>query len=296
MNDSNISCFLSLARTKDLNLTAEKLYSTPRSILRNVQKVEDDLGIRLFHDDYQDIRLTKAGEKFYSLFSALEQDLVAAKYYFSKNTAEKTLCIGWCDWTGRPEWILDAIKSFIAKHPEIQVCTRLSSSQKMLDFIDEGSVDVAIMSKYSARGIRQFSIDIPLCELPLYLIIGECSRFEYFEMSSPQMLAVPHFSVAAWETSDSMVSQCIDSVYMRLGLGPRLTYVLPNWTTVYTEVHMGNGVTISPRNEHLQKYSGFIYKDIPISATLAAVRLQKNKNPAISLFTDHLLSCKEACE
>ena len=103
MNDTNVSYFLSLARTKDLALTAEKFYSTPQSVLRNIRKIESELQVQLFHEDTSSIHLTHAGEEFLRLFSSLEQDLTAAKYFFSNDRSGSRLCVGWCDWSGCPD-------------------------------------------------------------------------------------------------------------------------------------------------------------------------------------------------
>lgn len=288
MNDTNVSYFLSLARTKDLALTAEKFYSTPQSVLRNIRKIESELQVQLFHEDTSSIHLTHAGEEFLRLFSSLEQDLTAAKYSFSNDRSGSRLCVGWCDWSGCPDWITDAIKEYALLHPEIEIDARLTTSRNLISMIDDGSVDVAIASRFLTRGLEHFFDCTPLCELPLYLLVDKDSLFTSFDLSSPQTMAIPFFTVPVWEADDDMVIQRVNDELMRLGRRPKLVVVLPNWSSAYTEVHFGNGIAVSPKCKPLSDLDFFLFKPLERSTTLCAIHSQGNKNPAAAPFLEFL--------
>lgn len=288
MNDSNLSYFLSLAHTKDLALTAEKLYSTPQSVLRNIHKIENELHVRLFHEDTSSIRLTRAGEEFLDLFSKLEQDLASAKYLFSNHDRGNRLCIGWCDWPGCPAWVTRAIKAFSELHPDIELDARLTTARNMAGLIDDGSVDIAIASRYLTKGLERFFVCQPLCELPLFLLTDAQGPFRCFDFHNTQTLSVPFFTVPVWENSDDMVIQRVNTELIRLGQKPRQVIVLPNWSSVYTEVHFGNGISVSPQCSPISDLDCFLLKPLSRSTTLCAIHSQGNINPAVELFLSFL--------
>ena len=61
MNFLNIEYFLVAAKELNFSKAAEKLYISPQSLSTHIAKLENELGVDLFHRDHP-MRLTYAGE------------------------------------------------------------------------------------------------------------------------------------------------------------------------------------------------------------------------------------------
>ena len=65
INNINFSSFIRVAEAGSFNKAAEELYITSTALIKQINLLESDLGIRLFERTHRGITLTKAGESLY---------------------------------------------------------------------------------------------------------------------------------------------------------------------------------------------------------------------------------------
>ncbi len=65
INNINFTSFMKVAEAGSFNKAAEELFITSTALIKQINILEDDLGVRLFERTHRGLKLTKAGESFY---------------------------------------------------------------------------------------------------------------------------------------------------------------------------------------------------------------------------------------
>ena len=65
INNINFTSFMKVAEAGSFNKAAEELFITSTALIKQINILKDDLGVRLFERTHRGLRLTKAGESFY---------------------------------------------------------------------------------------------------------------------------------------------------------------------------------------------------------------------------------------
>jgi len=84
MNELDITCFLSVARTGSYELTMEELSITPYILEAKIQRLEEELGCELFYKNYHKIRLTVAGRYYYDFFQTWKESLELLRVFLER--------------------------------------------------------------------------------------------------------------------------------------------------------------------------------------------------------------------
>ncbi|PRD55092.1 LysR substrate-binding domain-containing protein [Phyllobacterium myrsinacearum] len=134
-----LRAFEAAGRHGRMTLAADELNVTHSAISRQVQHLEDVLGVPLFEGPKNALRLTDAGTRLLSgLVPAFDQIDLAVRLV--ADTEDGPLDVS-CPGTFTMRWLIPRLYRFQAAHPDIDV--RLTSSSKAVDFSRDG-FDVAI--------------------------------------------------------------------------------------------------------------------------------------------------------
>ena len=98
MNTQELKCFLRVAERMNFTRAAEELYLTPPTVTHHIQKLESELGVRLFQRDSKSVHLTLEGEAFYQDAREIMMNVEAAFSHLndlrsSKHTLLRIGCI-----------------------------------------------------------------------------------------------------------------------------------------------------------------------------------------------------------
>ena len=270
----NIGCFVSLASTRNLAVTAAQLNVSKASILQNIKRLEEYLNLTLFITTSPDIRLTDAGKKFVEFFSTVGEEISNARSSLSRAKDGPELSVGWSEYTGCPDWVKRAIAQYRSENPEINFLAYQASPQRLLSMLSSRKVDIAISSRYLMRRFQGSFRTTALQELPMHLVVAIGSV--YADMSAREIFALdtPFFASYAWEKDEADVIRRVEFECLRQGHRPCQTRVLPNQDSVYIMVRLGNGFTISPLNEKLRASGLFLCKELSHRVTLCMISIQ----------------------
>ncbi len=134
-----LRAFEAAGRHGRMTLAAQELNVTHSAISRQVQHLENSLGVALFEGPKNALRLTEAGMRLLSgVGSAFDQIDLTVRLV--ADTEDGSLDVS-CPGTFAIRWLIPRLHRFHAAHPGIEV--RLTSSAKPVDFARDG-VDVAI--------------------------------------------------------------------------------------------------------------------------------------------------------
>lgn len=164
-NLQGLLSFVESARAGGLSAAARKLDLTPAAVSKNVLRLEEDLGVRLFNRSTRHLRLTTEGEAFFlraeSVLRALDEAVAEVSHAAGSPAGRVRISVGAS--FGR-RWVMPALPALLAAHPRLQIEVDLEN--RPVDLVAEG-FDIAIRGGF----IRDSSlIARRICALPVVLV------------------------------------------------------------------------------------------------------------------------------
>ncbi|MEQ8964809.1 MAG: LysR substrate-binding domain-containing protein [Azospirillaceae bacterium] len=136
----HLRCFVAVGRRMSITLAAEDLCLTQSAVSRQVQGLEDALGVALLTRGYRSIAFTPEGERLFAIadpaVQQLQDGMVAITAARERRPVTITASIG-----VTALWLLPRLGSFQRRHPDIDI--RLAANNKLLDLRTDAA-DLAI--------------------------------------------------------------------------------------------------------------------------------------------------------
>jgi DNA-binding transcriptional LysR family regulator len=132
--------FEAAARRLSFTLAAEELFVTQSAVSRQVQALEEFLGVKLFERRHKALALTEAGQAYYRAAAAALAELRAATLRLRESARGHVLTVT-STVSFASIWLVPRLGRFRQAHPGIDV--RISATHLVLDMAREG-IDVAI--------------------------------------------------------------------------------------------------------------------------------------------------------
>lgn len=244
MNDIEISCFLSVARTGSFTVSARELSSTQQAVSRNIQALENELGFPLLNRGGSSVSLTWAGHRFIqwrvehdAQLSALER----RSRRMSQQGADE-LYVAWNDWTGCPKGMDEDIRGFRQAYPNVRLHTRQGSTEEVAEMLTNGHADIAVLPEYSTHSLKGLIVSPSSLRRPLFVLSRDMETLPSMEtLSNRRFLAA-----AMGEDSEEAARRRVHMFCAELGFIPRLLEILPNVRSTFTELLCGNCYTVAP--------------------------------------------------
>ncbi|MCK8516162.1 LysR family transcriptional regulator [Methylonatrum kenyense] len=135
--------FIRCVEDGSFSAAARSLAMTPSAISKQIRRLEDRLGARLFNRTTRQINVTEVGRNFYERCSRIMADIEAAEESVSSLQDRVHGMLRVCATVAfaRGE-VLPRIQEFLGRYPEIRL--ELELTDRAVDLVDEG-VDCAIM-------------------------------------------------------------------------------------------------------------------------------------------------------
>jgi len=171
MNIEHLRLFVRIATTHNISMAGQALGLSPAVASTHINKLEENLGIRLIHRTTRRVSLTPEGEAFLPHAEDVLASVEAARASVGAGSSSPrgTLRIAAPASFGRMH-LLPALSDFFIKYPELRVDLKLSDT--IIDLV-EGGFDIAIRNsalKDSSLIARKLSPDNRiLCASPAYL-------------------------------------------------------------------------------------------------------------------------------
>ncbi len=162
-----------VARVADagsFSAAARQLNVAPSSVSRQINELEGDLGVRLFHRTTRKLSLTEAGQIYYERAARIIMDVDEARLAISELGSPTGILRVTCPTGIGRELVVSAIPAFLDRYPGIRIV--LSMTDYLVDIV-ESEIDVAIRtgrlqdSSLKARKIGESRRVV--CASPQYL-------------------------------------------------------------------------------------------------------------------------------
>ncbi|WP_422022543.1 LysR family transcriptional regulator [Roseibium sp.] len=137
--------FVAVAETLNFTRAAEQCGVSQPSLTKAIKKLEDEFGGPLFRREGRRTHLTELGR---AILPRLEQALALTEFAQKdaldfQNLRNSTLTLG-CMCTIAPESLMSLIDFFQREAPELKLCLREGSGQKVVDMLQDGEIDIAL--------------------------------------------------------------------------------------------------------------------------------------------------------
>ena len=147
-NLSSYRIFYAVANTGNISKAAKALYISQPAISKSIQKLEENVGVRLFDRSSRGVTLTAEGELLYSHVKSAFEALALGEDKLRRSIelgvghltigVSSTLC---------KYILLPYLKDFIKKYPHINISISCHSTNHTLKLLEEGKLDVGLIGK-----------------------------------------------------------------------------------------------------------------------------------------------------
>ncbi len=289
MNDLNLICFLFLARTKNLSITANELSLSENTVLRNIEKLEKEFSSLLFQKDIGQVKLTVAGEYYYDVFRKFESKLRTMLVNANNPKNKEVLHIVWSSWIGCPDWLEDTINRYADLNPDLEIRLINDSINDIPGLFERREVDVVFSSMYMSRYLVSQHHTLRLEERPIYLAMSEHHLLSGEKRVSPQFSSFPNLTVPIGEESPEDTEKRVNEFHVPLGYLPKHIVSYDNWNSVYIDVALGNGICVTPENEMLKNNENIRLIPTGRTVTFAVSWMNSTTCRHTRLFIDFIL-------
>lgn len=165
--------FEAAARHMSFMKAAEELYVTPGAVGQSIHKLEDWLGVKLFHREVRKISLTEAGAAYFGRISTA-LGLISHASSVLKQRRHNEVRVSMPPSFAR-KWFVPRMPRFMDLHPEISL--HIDASAALVDF-DNESIDIAIRH-FKAQESNRLDVELLfLDELRVYCSPRYCEKLQ----------------------------------------------------------------------------------------------------------------------
>ncbi len=150
MNTTQLECFMTVANYLNFSRAAEQLKITQPAVSHQINTLEDELGVKLFHRTSKSVRLTQEGFQFTQYAGEILKltHLSKARMRESRQ-APARLVIG-CRNAGELGMLRPALRRLRQEQPELLPVLRLIPVDALETLLTEGGVDLIFSFRESA--------------------------------------------------------------------------------------------------------------------------------------------------
>jgi LysR family glycine cleavage system transcriptional activator len=169
----SLVAFEAASRHLSFTKAAEELYVTPGAVGQLIHKLEDWLGVKLFHREVRKIFLTEAGAAYFGRIS-IALDQISHASLVLKQRRHDEIRISMPPSFAR-KWFVPRMARFMDLHPDISL--HIDASAALVDF-DNESIDIAIRH-FKAHESNRLDVELLfLDELRVYCSPRYCEKLE----------------------------------------------------------------------------------------------------------------------
>ncbi len=151
MTRTQLNCFSAVLRTLSFTKASNLLYTSQPAISKNISKLEEELGCRLFERSGSSLTVTEAGWLLNDFLELSEREFqrTLEEIHRVSSNAGRVLKIG-CPETWNPHYPTELLRSLLAGHPEVQYTVESYRLSELLSRLSSGTFDIIITHEFYA--------------------------------------------------------------------------------------------------------------------------------------------------
>lgn len=237
VNTAALRYFYEVARYGSFRLAAEKIHIAASAISRQIQLLEQELGVKLFVRDRKGLRLTAAGEALLYRVKRTMHELTEARSEIDllHGSHAGHVRVGINETVAR-EFFSDFLKEFRLKYPHMRFDITVANSGDLAGILLRGEVDVIVGYALQGRsGLQQIvGFDLKTC-------ITVRTDHPLAKQKSVRVADIvdEHFIMPS---DDSTLRQAMNAIFAKVAVKPAFTITTNSFEFIATMVSSGFGV------------------------------------------------------
>lgn len=278
----HIRYFVALAEELNFSRASERLHIAQPPLSRQIQQLEGEVGVLLFHRTNRRVELTNAGkaflEKAYQMLDLVEDAFDTAR--MTARAEHGKLVIAF---TGTGENILPIVQKYRAKYPSVNLNLQQMGTTAQIHALLGKQIDVGLLTPpvNSEQLIVKNYMHLPLKAMlpekhPLAMKGGPISIADLAEESfviTPRVIGPGFYDV-------------ITKTCLQAGFSPNITVETHDLQTVMSLVSLGMGVSLTAGNIQT---TGVVFKelaDTTVTLDIAVAYRRDEKSEVFHSFLD----------
>ena len=144
MLSSELKAFFMVARLGSITLAAKKLGLSQPTVTTQIRNLESSYGVELFHRGGRRLALSDDGARLLPMVKTLLQQEADIEFFLrNSGLGQGALRVA----ATAPYYILDLVKIFRERLPQVEVSVEIGNSQQVLEMLEDYRVDVAASSQ-----------------------------------------------------------------------------------------------------------------------------------------------------
>jgi len=234
--------FLAVAREGSFSAAARRLYRTQPTVTMAVQKLEHELGARLFERIPHGVRLTRAGQRLMESLGPLLEEWDRARTRVQESAdgvLRGPVHVGGGE-AGILYLLPGPIRSFLRRHPRVDVVIQHRSAEDTIAMLRQGTIDFAL------RALPEPPADMsyfPFRTADRVLIAPRSHPVHRWRSLTLESLS-RHPFILPWPGSASR--KLIEGLFAERGLPLKVSLEAGGWETIKRYAGLGLGIAVVP--------------------------------------------------
>jgi DNA-binding transcriptional LysR family regulator len=259
MEFRHLRYFIAVAEEKNFTRAAERLHMAQPPLSRQIQQLEEFLGVELIQKGTRPVSLTEAGVFFLAHARQLLDQFQELKTMTQRiGKLERALSVGFVAST-LYGLLPDIIRRYRERHPEVEVTLHEMTTVEQLKALKEGRIDVGfgrLMSEEpSIRRILLREERMVVAMFPGHRLAAEQGSLRLFELVSEPLLVYPK------APRPSFADQVM-AVFTTAGLVPEFVTEVRELQIAMGLVAAGQGVAIVPESVQGMHHRNVVYRKL----------------------------------
>ncbi|WP_429845117.1 LysR substrate-binding domain-containing protein [Brevibacillus sp. FIR094] len=238
----HIRYFVALAEELSFSRAAVRLHIAQPPLSRQIQQLEDEIGVRLFYRTNRHVELTSAGkaflEKAYQLLDLVEDACDSAR--MAARAEQGKLLIGF---TGTAHHLLPIVRAYRKKYPLVSLSMQLMGTTAQVNALLEKKIDVGFLTP----PVNSEQLIVKPYFRP---VIGAILPKEHPLAQDTQPLHIADLAYESFIITPRIIGpgfyDTVTKICQQAGFSPNITVETHDLQTVIQLVSTGMGVSLGP--------------------------------------------------
>lgn len=230
-----VRAFYLVARFGSLQSAASRLNVTVSAVSISIRRLEEQLGVQLFHRFPNRLALTAVGDRFAdsaeAIFAGIDK-VFAESALDVAATGRFSISVN----TGLAWYFIPRIRDFIKRYPEIELAVHIKNSPETLQLVEKGEVDLGIGRFRQVSSVLEIT---PLIESAISLVCKPDHPLAQIEL--PRLEELGRYKLVTLPEGHS-TRDSIDAAFAKAGVRTRRYLDAGNCHTVKEFVEAGLGI------------------------------------------------------
>lgn len=279
MNLQQLKYFLALAKELHFWNTSAKMNITQSALSRQIQSLENELGLQLFYRDKRNVKLTTAGkflqEKWSEEVSRMDSfQQIARQIHLGESGMIRI---------AHPDSISssvipDFVKKISVTFPKLTLELVQLTNETQEDYLKNYKIDLAFSRDKNRSAVIE---EKKLVSENLCLVVPERHHFRTLEEISTETLKHEKFMLTTGPDSssyDMLVQEVIKSYHISLDSYIRCEF----GSTIISLIKSGLGISIMPQSYQFHQNSGIRFIPLPFVTDLYIQWRKDDPNPILN--------------